>query len=481
MPTGGDVSVESVFPLVYATSGFAVMQAGHSDSIKRRSTRRLWWLVAGLMACLNVAAWMHGQIASWAGERAIAAASRDDPAALDRWVRVSTFFSEQNVEVELALSRFARREGDLENARKHLARARIWGADADLVELEESLGQAQRGNMRVAQPKLGALLETHDLELPEIVEAYAQGYMRQREFPSAITLLSAWADDFPKDPRPLSWKGLIYAEQRLNEPAEEAFRAALALDPDHPPAALGLGQLLVDAKQPAEAIAYLRIAKDSDKVGAAAVALLARALRDTGQRDAAEQVLREASQRFPDDYRILVERADVLNEQGDYTAAIDLLRPLVEAGSKRREVRYAYAIALRGTGAAEEAAEHFAYAADAAAATGEANRKIGLVSDRPEDVELRFEIGRDHLRYGNVEDGLLWLMSVLDREPGHRATHRALAAHYAERVAAEPKFIGALQRHRALGGVRAYPPPGAIEESASASESSPTAADPAPN
>jgi tetratricopeptide (TPR) repeat protein len=103
-------------------------------------------------------------------------------------------------------------------------------------------------------------------------------------------------------------------------------------------------------------------------------------------------------------------------------------------------------------GRLEEATEHFEYASQAAAATAEANQQISRLSDEPSNIELRYEIGAAHLNFGNTEDGLMWLMSVLELDPNHQASHRQLADYYQRKVVSEPKFIAALQRHRALAG-----------------------------
>lgn len=419
---------------------------------RRRSRVRIWWLLVLLVGLLNIAVWQRPRVANWLGQLATIAASSDDAAGVERWTGWAKWVFPEAPQAEFALARQQRRLGEFEEARRHLQRARIWGVSTAQVELEQWLTMAQSGAMSNAGPRLAALLGNDGFNQAEVVEAYVQGYVRMRDFQTATTLLQAWIQDFPDDPRPHAWMGLIFVEQRATEPAEKAFRRALEIDPQQPLAAVSLGQLLAEAKQPGEAIPYLQIGLSEDRYAAGAAASLAQALRDEGRGEEADEVLRQATERFPEDHRLLVEQADRLIEQGEYQTAVDTLRSTVEAGTRRREIRYAYATALRGLGRLEEATEHFEYASQAAAATAEANQKISRLNDESSNVELRYEIGAAHLNFGNTEDGLMWLMSVLELDPNHQATHRQLADYYQRKVVSQPEFIAALQRHRALAG-----------------------------
>lgn len=423
-----------------------------TDASSPRPARRVWWLLVFLLVLVNTIAWQRQPIAAWLGQMAMSRASLDDVEAALGYAALAQRISRQAPEIELARARLERREGDMAAFRRHLQRARHLGIAPERAEREQLLAQAQSGQMRVAGPKLVELLETAGGDEAEICEAYAKGYMRMRDFSSALALLGAWADDFPNDARPHAWIGQIHAELRATEQAERAFRKALDRDPANPSAAFGLGQMLLDLKRSAEAIPFFRIATDDPNIGAAAAAGLAQCLRAQSRRDQAVQVLHESLQRFPDDEQLLVEQAQMLVEQGNYAEAEKGLQTLIGAGSRRREVRYVYATALRGLGRSDEAAKHFEYATEAAERTAVANRRIADVADDPDNAQLRYEIGAAHLRYGNLEDGLMWLQSALEIDPKHRPTHRALADYYERKTADHPRFIHLAQRHRIMGG-----------------------------
>ena len=68
----------------------------------------------------------------------------------------------------------------------------------------------------------------------------------------------------------------------------------------------------------------------------------------------------------------------------------------------------------------------------------------------PKDPALRHEVGLLLLRNGQEQEGLRWLYSGLQVDPGHRPTHATLADYYERR--GQPL---AAARHRAAAG-----PPG---------------------
>lgn len=423
-----------------------------SSEKPRTPNSRVWWLIALLLVVLNVLAWQRKSIAGWVGRLAMARASQDQREAANRYLGLADRISHDVPEVALASARLHRRQGDMAEFGRQLRRAHYLGIASELADRERVLAAAQSGQMSVAGPQLLSLLETAGGDAAEICEAYAKGYMRTRDFQAALTLLDGWATDFPRDARPHAWIGQIQAELRATEAAEAAFRKALELDPTNASAALGLGQLFVDLKRHADAAPLFRIAIADPAVGAAAAVGLANCLQTQSQVNAAAEVLSSALLQFPGDYRLLVEQANLQIEQGRFAEAETALKPEIEAGSRRREVRYAYAMALRGLGKADEATEHFDYAAEAAKQTAVANRRVSEVAAQPENVELRHEIGETQLRYGNIEDGLMWLQSVLDIDPNHRPTHRALAEYYESEVFRNPWMIALAQRHRLLAG-----------------------------
>jgi Tfp pilus assembly protein PilF len=319
--------------------------------------------------------------------------------------------------------------------------------DEERLKREQWYALAQSGQMRLVKDKLASLTDEPNGEEAEICEAFAVGFMRLRDFESALSLLSAWKLDFPNDARPHAWIGQIYAELKDTENAELAFRKALSLDSKNASAALGLGNLLLDVKRPDEAKEFFLQATQDPKLGVSAMVGYANSLMASGNSEKAYSVLADAIVSHPKDHQLLTSMSTLLVERGDYLAAEALLKPLIEAGSLRRELRYAYALALRGLGRVEEAKVHFDYAAKSAEEIAKANQLIPEVANRSDDPELRYKIGSTHLQYGNTEDGLMWLGSVIELNPNHGPTHAALAEHYQRSIDEDPRAIIKARQH----------------------------------
>jgi Tfp pilus assembly protein PilF len=418
----------------------------------KTNQNRIWWLLALLLLIVNLLAWQRLRLADWLCEMVTMQSDQSDYTQQRLWLDRIERVSPHSAQLALHRARLARFEGDFEKARAELRRARYLGGDPQLADREEWLLLAQSGRIAVAEPELARLLEEGSGEVPEICLAYATGYIRVRNFPAALTLLRGMLQDYPGDARAHAWSGQVYAEIKDVDNAEKSFRTALQLEPENALAALGLGQLLVDSKEFEAAVPYFQTAMQVAQYAPAAASGLAVCWQSLSQPEKAEAILVEALSRFPNDYRLLVEFANLLNERGDFDKAIELLQPEIDHGTLRREIRYAYAIALRSKGRIEEATGHFEYAAEAARMIVDAKAKAPLAADDPRNAELRSAIGAQHLQYGNEEEGLIWLHSALEQQPSLQSAHRSLARHYLAKSQREAKYLGIAQRHLALAG-----------------------------
>ncbi len=410
--------------------------------------RRSWWLLVLLILLLNAALWQRPNIARFLANLAIRKASQESPWA-NRLASAARMVWRTTPEADLADARIARRNGDTELFAKRLARARYFGVDAERADREQLLSMAQAGQMSTAGPKLTDLVNSPGGDEVEISEAYAQGYIRLRNYQVALLLLEAWSKDFPNDSRPWAWLGQIHADLQANDLAETAFRKSLKLNPKNYIAAHGLGTLLFDLKRPEEAVPLFEISKSKPSLLIDATIAKVKCLRALTKLDEANQTIIQLAEQLPNDYQVQTAFADVLVEQGRYDEAEKALSRFVSAGSLRRELRYTYALALRGLGRIDEAQQHFEYAAESAKKIGEANRIAVQTKDEDKTVELRFQLGTTFLKYGNIEDGLIWLNGVLEMNPNHLATHRELAAFYRKNSTENPKFPALSLKHAA--------------------------------
>jgi predicted Zn-dependent protease len=114
----------------------------------------------------------------------------------------------------------------------------------------------------------------------------------------------------------------------------------------------------------------------------------------------------------------------------------EALRHLESAVKQRpydRKCRHLLGRTLQALGRAAEAKPHLDYTAEASQPLSRVADLLRLLSDRPNDARVRFEIGTTLLKYGCPEDGARWLQSVLQFQPDHPGARQALAAFYKAR------------------------------------------------
>jgi tetratricopeptide (TPR) repeat protein len=127
----------------------------------------------------------------------------------------------------------------------------------------------------------------------------------------------------------LALTGLLSRQQGDLPAAEEAFRAALALVPDHPEALPMLAGLLVAREAHVEAIPLLQRRLAAKPGDVAAQAALASALARTGDSAAAIPLLRQALALRPDDMALLADLATCLDRSQQLDAACEIYRRMI--------------------------------------------------------------------------------------------------------------------------------------------------------
>ncbi len=285
-----------------------------------------------------------------------------------------------------------------------------------------------------AEPVLRRASETSSEPRPEVAEALARIYMATFRFAEASRQLERWAEAAPDDARPYVWKNEI--EER-SDPTSVAiinnYREALRRDPNLDAGRLGLAKMLLDGHRidegEAEYAAYLARNPKSvpGHVGAGQIALL------KGDLVGAEGHFKEALAFDPKDPTALRELGSIDLRNGNYASAREHLKAAVELSPYDVEVRYSYAQALKTVGDLKRAEEEVA-ATDRL--RKEAKRVTDLreaLSKDPDNADLRSEVARWLIERGHEKEGLEWTDLILRQKPGHPATCKFLAEHYAKK------------------------------------------------
>ncbi len=369
-------------------------------------------------------------------------------------------------------ARLHRKRHETVEATKLLELAGERGVDRRRILGELLLIQAQAGDLTSIAGELNRWLLNPGDDGAEICEAYVNGALIAGDPAVALTILSAWKTEYPRDPQPYYAEGRRYDHLGQTAEAEQALRAALERQPRHWPARYALGRMLLDLNRADEAREAFEGALPM-RENAAPRYGRARCLRIQGRLDEAVAELEGLTQ-VPQE-RILIsfqrvgepergrpielELGMLLSERQRYAEALPWLELVLRHDRRQLEARYARAVALRAAGQTEAADAELREVQRIRGLVAEADRLVDEVRRNPEDpqLEARLRIGEIFITESHGVRGEFWLREVLRREPRHRRAHQLLADYYAELSEAEPEYREAAARHRAIAEEGATP------------------------
>jgi tetratricopeptide (TPR) repeat protein len=357
------------------------------------------------------------------------------------WLQVASRLGPAAAEIDFLQARIARLDARPREFEQALDAAAAKGFDREALQREEALILLASGQLEPFEDKVGTWLEGPD-QL-EVCEAYANGLASRAEFEKLELILDAWARDYPADPQPHYRRGRIREHQRRLEAAEQEYRLALGLKANYYPAAYALGRLLLDRKENSEALALFErcLAMPENTAAKVGVGLCKKAL---GKIPEAHALLlsaaNDAEESRTRSYRAVGEPSGRLvaatelgkleSELGNHAEAIRWLKLPVEQEPRDITARYAYALALRASGAKEAAERELEAVASLREKVEEAGKLLDYLKQSPEDVEARCRVGVLLLECNSDQTGLYWLKSVLAVDPQHGPTHEILAKYY---------------------------------------------------
>lgn len=382
--------------------------------------------VVGLGA-IGLGALFTPHYALYRAERALQA--RDTDTALE-WLERAEKIDPLRAETQFWLARVYRRTGQFDAVRERLARARRLGHPIEELQREQWLTLAQTGHISEAGPHLKELLLNPAGDGREICEAFVNGYCMNLQFGPAQRLLDVWQADFPTDPEPHFRQGYIRQSLFDDQGALEHYRRGLELAPHRSDARVRLGQCLLSLNQPREAEHEFRARLSEHPTDVGALLGLAASLSSQRETEEVQRTYEQVIEIEPANGDARRGLGQLALQAGDAKEAVRWLETLWRERPRDVSTANLLAQAYSAVGERDRARELL----HAVRAAEEPLARIGLLLEdvvrRPEDVDLRFEIGTLLMNYGDPDDGARWLRSVLQLDPHHRGAHQALAAHY---------------------------------------------------
>jgi len=390
---------------------------------KRRILRSLG--VAGIAVGLVAAA---GEFAVWQARVALDNRAHAEAA---RWLAVAGWLSPRRGEAAFLEARLARRDGRYQDARRRLLAAADAGWPVAQLEREQWIALAQTGQTDAMQEHWDALLMEPGSDLPEICEAFARDSLKRLQVQNARRVLDAWRQDRPEDAGPYTITAQIHASLREWEPAADDYQAALDRDPTDIASRRGLAEALEKLLRFDEALAAWTAVLEVEPADGQAVVGRCNCLARTGGSDAAREELAGWLADHPKDVAALEAAGRLALVEGDAAAAVTWLTAAAAIRPEDAELRYALGRALRLAGREDDAEEHLAYRQAAEEPLARLRDLLNDLPGRPQDPEIRAEIGALTYRWKSHDEGLQWSAAALDLDPDNAAARQLLAEHAA--------------------------------------------------
>ena len=425
------------------------------------------WIVAlivFLVVLLSSPIWGKGLWVDFFQYRATKNLQSRNPEIALQWLGYAQSLDDANPETRILLARAYRKSHDVEQAYDELnAYYQLAGA-TDEYQQEQWLFKAQIGENADLQRHLSELLINPQGDIQDICETYVNSCVLNYQFNEALQILDLWEADFPEDPLPHFMRGKIYEHSRALKEATDEFQKTLKKDPQYAPAAYSLARVQLTLKKTEAAMRYYEMAIDNTEYPAPAQVGLARCLRLLNRNDAAKEllieVLKKENAQLQKEYQAMGDHKSAANsvvqlEMGNlelaeknYEAALQWLEPAAQANPIDLAIKNSLALVYSRLGRKQEAKTLSLKIKETNEALEEIQDLLDQIREKPDDVELRFQIGKRYLNYVSEEQGIVWLNSVFRSRPHHWGAHDELARYYEQNRSRGESFQRLANTHR---------------------------------
>jgi tetratricopeptide (TPR) repeat protein len=327
----------------------------------------------------------------------------------------------------------------------HLRDAERLGASSEAIALERTLASIQHGSWYDGERVLVARVKQVTSDTPLILEGLIHGYLRRFNFEKALVCEEALLRMEPGNVLGFLWRGRMRTNFRQKAEARADYEAALNLLSDFDAARYYLAETYMNANQLGEAESHLKILIEHDPKNLLVRLLWARCRIALGDDVVGRELVDAWLEDAPPHHLHLLDALDAGSRAALSSAqpekAEEYARRALRESPKDQHALYDVVRSLNAQGRRDEARVFEAELDKVKKDLAIASQLWDRLAKEPTNLQLRHEIGDTYLRLGRTGDALIWLNSILDRDPENKPTLQSLADYHAqaghEAVAAE--------------------------------------------
>jgi tetratricopeptide (TPR) repeat protein len=369
---------------------------------------------AGVWSAYHIGRYVSGYFRLRAARQAIA---RQDLAAAEELLARCVHEWPDSPEVLHLAAQTSRRAGHYDEAFHYLKEYRRAGGLSEVAEFEQALRRAQQGDLAPVEKSLAAAAQKDHPDSALILEALSRGYLKSYRLSDALDCLVLWLERDPDNVQALLWRADLYERWLNYERALLDYRHALTLAPDRNDARRRFAQVLVQARQPAEALEQFQSLERCQPDDPALLLGIARCQHMSGKSEEAARIIDGLLSAHPDDAGALVESAMLALEAGQPSRAENPLRRAVQLDPSNREALHALVQCLNQLHKTKEAEERRARLDRLETQLDRVADLAKAIGASPHDAALRHEMALIFLDRGATNEGMRWLHSALEQDP----------------------------------------------------------------
>ncbi len=397
--------------------------------------------------------WYRGQVRA-----AQVALDRRDWKLAQQLIDVALARSPNDPDVLLMAARVARRQEKLTDAQKYLDSCqRALGQASEPIKVERALLDVHRGNLPRVEAYLRARVRDDDPGTPEILDILSASLIIDYRLAEAQSCLDDLLRRQPDHFDALVRRGWTARNMGWYADAIKFYEKALDLRPDVDTVRLALAEIEVALGQFGDAQREFEQLRQRLPTNSSVLFGLGRALAGQGRKEQALEFFDQVLAANPKDWKALGERGWIAVQLDRPTEGEGYLRGAVELAPPDLPILTRLADCLRLNGKQVEARLYSDRADRLRADLKRAGELGDFIRDKkPTDPAPCYELGCILQRLGKKQDALHWLLTALEKDPGHVKTHEQLIEFY-QSVGDHQR---AVQHRRFLEGLSARPPGG---------------------